>query len=78
MDTLSGSQGDFSNSLLERILAASRERVELEILAEELAGKIVVGADVSTGTSDVGAIPLDANFPLGGLHTNVMHTNQWY
>ena len=55
-------------------MLASKERVEREILAEELAGKIVVVADVSTGTSDVGAIPLDANFPLGGLHTNVMHT----
>jgi adenylate cyclase len=64
----------FTHYPLERILLASKERVEREILAEELAGKIVVVADVSTGTSDVGAIPLDANFPLGGLHTNVMHT----
>jgi adenylate cyclase len=59
---------------LERIVSASKERVELEILGEELAGKIVVVGDVSTGSSDVGAIPLDANFPLSGLHTNVMHT----
>src|SRR5262249_31916794 len=64
----------FTHYPLERILTASKERVELEILAEELAGKIVVVADVSTGTSDVGAIPLDANFPLSGLHTNVLHT----
>lgn len=64
----------FTHYPLERILAASKERVELEILAEELAGKLVVVADVSTGTSDVGTIPLDANFPLSGLHTNVMHT----
>ena len=64
----------FTHYSLGRILSAAKERVELEILREELAGKIVVIGDVSTGTSDVGAIPLDASFPLSGLHTNVMHT----
>ena len=66
--------GTLQHYSLERILSAAKKRVEREILQEELAGKIVVIGDVSTGTSDVGAIPLDANFPLGGLHTNVMHT----
>jgi adenylate cyclase len=64
----------FKHYSLERILSAAKKRIEREILQEEFAGKIVVIADVSTGTSDVGAIPLDASFPLGGLHTNVMHT----
>src|SRR5262245_37856031 len=64
----------FKHYSLERILSAAKKRVEREILQEELAGKIVMIADVSTGTSDVGAVPLDANFPLGGLHTNVIHT----
>ena len=64
----------FTHYSLERILSAAKKRIEREILQEELAGKIVVIGDVSTGTSDVGAIPLDANFPLGGLHTNVIHT----
>ncbi len=59
---------------LARIVAASTERIDLEILRDELAGTIVVVADVSTGSSDVGAIPLDANFPLSGLHSNVIHT----
>jgi class 3 adenylate cyclase len=56
------------------ILLASGDRDELELLSEELAGKIVVIGDVSTGSSDVGAIPLDATFPLSGMHTNIMHT----
>ena len=64
----------FKHYPLERILAASQKRIEREILQEELAGKIVVIGDVSTGTSDVGAVPLDASFPLSGLHTNVIHT----
>src|SRR5262249_57556257 len=62
----------FQHYSLERILSAAKKRIEREILQEELTGKIVVIADVSTGTSDVGAVPLDANFPLGGLHTNAM------
>jgi adenylate cyclase len=56
------------------ILLASGDRDELAMWGEELAGKIVVVADVSTGSSDVGAMPLDANFPLSGLHTNIIHT----
>jgi class 3 adenylate cyclase/CHASE2 domain-containing sensor protein len=64
----------FTHYPLERIVAASSERIDLEILRDALAGKIVVIADVSTGSSDVGAMPLDATFPLSGLHSNAMHT----
>ena len=56
------------------ILLASEDRDELDMWGDELAGKIVVVADVSTGSSDVGAMPLDASFPLSGLHTNIIHT----
>lgn len=57
------------------ILLASRDRDELEMWGEELAGKLVVVSDVSTGSPDVGAIPFDVDdFPLSGLHTNIMHT----
>jgi adenylate cyclase len=56
------------------ILLASEDRDVLEMLGEELAGKIVVVADVYTGTSDVGAVPLDPNFPLSGLHTNIINS----
>lgn len=56
------------------ILLASEDRDELELWGEELRGKIVVVSDVSTGSTDVGPVPTDANFPLSGLHANVMHT----
>lgn len=56
------------------IYQASEDREEMALWQEQLQGKIVVVADVSTGSSDVGAIPLDANFPLSGVHSNVMHT----
>jgi adenylate cyclase len=56
------------------ILRASDDRDELEIWAEELKGKIVIISDVSTGSTDVGPVPTDANFPLSGVHANVVHS----
>ena len=55
------------------ILRASEDRDELEIWAEELGGKIVVISDVSTGSTDVGPVPTDANFPLSGVHANIIN-----
>jgi adenylate cyclase len=55
------------------ILLASDDRVELEMWGEELKGKIVVISDISTGSTDVGPVPTDANFPLSGVHANIMH-----
>jgi adenylate cyclase len=55
------------------ILRAAEDRDELEIWAEELKGKIVIISDVSTGSTDVGPVPTDANFPLSGVHANVIH-----
>ena len=54
------------------ILRASDDRDELEIWAEELKGKIVIISDVSTGSTDIGPVPTDANFPLSGVHANVI------
>ena len=55
------------------ILHASDDRDELEIWADELKGKIIIVSDVSTGSTDVGPVPTDANFPLSGVHANVIH-----
>jgi adenylate cyclase len=56
------------------VFRASEDRDEMEIWREELEGKIVLVSDVSTGSSDIGAVPTDVNFPLSGLHANVVHT----
>jgi adenylate cyclase len=55
------------------ILKASEDRFELEMWAEELRGKIVVVSDVSTGAADLGPIPGDPNYPLSGIHANLIH-----
>lgn len=37
-------------------------------------GKIVVVSVASTGAADVAPVPTDNDFPLSGVHANVMHT----
>jgi adenylate cyclase len=56
------------------MLRASDDRMELELWAEDLAGKIAVVSEVRTGASDVGPIPTDNHFPLSGVHSNVINT----
>ncbi|MCD6297718.1 MAG: CHASE2 domain-containing protein [Deltaproteobacteria bacterium] len=48
------------------VLRASDDRDEMEMWEEELSGKIVVVSQVSTGSSDVGPVPTDTQFPLSG------------
>lgn len=57
-----------------QIYSASDDRDEMEMWADELSGKIAVISDVSTGASDIGPVPVDVDFPLSGLHANVIHT----
>ncbi len=49
---------------------------DLEFLAEEqhTDGTLAVVSQVTTGASDVGPVPTDNDFPLSGVHANVMHT----
>jgi len=67
-----GSWGRMDHYNFADILRASDDRDELEIWAEELKGKIVIISDVSTGSTDIGPVPTDANFPLSGVHANVI------
>lgn len=55
------------------ILQASDDQDEIDIWTEELNGKIVVISDVSTGSADIGPVPSDADYPLSGVHANVIH-----
>lgn len=56
------------------IYFASDDRDELEMFEKELSGKIVVISDVSSRSTDVGPVPTDTQFPLGGVHANAIHT----
>jgi len=56
------------------ILLASDDRDELEIWGDELRGKIVIVSDVSTGSTDIGPVPTDANFPLSGALATIINS----
>ena len=56
------------------ILLASDDRDELDMWGEELRGKMVIVSDVSTGSTDIGPVPTDANYPLSGAHANIINS----
>lgn len=57
-----------------QVLQASDDQDEMELFTEELSGKIAVVSEVATGSADVGPVPTDNNFPLSGLHANVIYS----
>ena len=56
------------------ILKASDDRTELELWKDILGGKIAIVSEVATGASDVGPVPTDNEFPLSGVHSNILNT----
>jgi serine phosphatase RsbU (regulator of sigma subunit) len=56
------------------IYFASDDPERLELWEDELAGKLVLVSDISTGSADMGQVPLDDLFPLSGVHANGLHT----
>jgi serine phosphatase RsbU (regulator of sigma subunit) len=56
------------------ILNASKNKAEMALWKNELAGKIVVVSEVLSGSSDAGPVPTDTHIPLSGVHANAIHT----
>lgn len=56
------------------VFFVSDDRFEMELMAEELAGSLVVVSQVTTGSADVGPVPTDPNFPKSGIHANALRT----
>jgi len=55
------------------VLLASNDQEKLSRFREELKGKIVVVSESTTGNADIGPVPTDANYPLGGTIANIIH-----
>lgn len=45
-----------------------------DLWRDELADRIVLMSDISTGSADMGQVPIDDVFPLSGVHANAVHT----
>ncbi len=54
------------------VYEASDDRFMMEDLRELLEGKIAVVSTITTGSGDIGAVPIDHLFPLSGLMGTVM------
>jgi phosphoserine phosphatase RsbU/P len=56
------------------IYLASNDQDLLEDFQDELEGRIVLLSDISTGSADMGQVPIDEAYPLSGVHANAVNT----
>ncbi len=56
------------------IYAASDDLDRLNEFRDELEGRIVLLSDISTGSADMGQVPIDEGYPLSGVHANAVNT----
>jgi serine phosphatase RsbU (regulator of sigma subunit) len=56
------------------IYAASDDPGLLDEFREELEGRIALLSDISTGSADMGQVPIDEAYPLSGVHSNAVNT----
>jgi adenylate cyclase len=56
------------------VLSVAGDRFGRDVLKEDLAGTIVVLADGYSGAGDFGAVPLDRDYPLAGIHASVIQS----
>ncbi len=56
------------------IYGASEDSDLLDEFRDELEGRIVLLSDISTGSADMGQVPIDETYPLSGVHANAVNT----
>ncbi len=56
------------------VYAAADDPGRIEQWQDELSGKITLVSDISTGSADMGQVPIDEIYPLSGVHANAVHT----
>lgn len=56
------------------IYFASDDQDLLEDFRVELGGRIALLSDISTGSADMGQVPIDETYPLSGVHANAVNT----
>ena len=56
------------------IYFASEDHDDWPLWQEEMDGKIILISNTYTGSTDIGVVPVDNEYPLSGVHANVVHT----
>lgn len=64
----------FAHYSVGRLLRIAEDEDELDLLMDELEGTMAIISDVSTGSRDVGPVPLENFYPLSGLHATVINS----
>ena len=57
---------------ISKVLEAEEDSAVLESLTDEIEEDLVIVSDVSTGGRDIGPVPYESLYPLGGLHANLI------
>jgi serine phosphatase RsbU (regulator of sigma subunit) len=69
-----GSWGRMKHYNFSDIYAAANDPDRLDEFRDELEGRIVLLSDISTGSADMGQVPVDETYPLSGVHANAVNT----
>jgi len=72
--TFAGPWGRMKHYNFSDIYFASDDRESLEAFQYELEGRIALVSDTSTGSADMGQVPIDETYPLSGVHANAVNT----
>jgi len=69
-----GPWGSMKHYSFAKVFETTEETAAFDVWEEALSDKIALISDVSTGSTDVGPVPTDRNYPLSGIHSNIIHT----
>ena len=69
-----GPWGSMKHYSFAKVFETTEEKAAFDVWEEALSDKIALISDVSTGSTDVGPVPTDRNYPLSGIHSNIIHT----
>ncbi len=72
--SFSGPWGRMKHYNFSDIYSASDDQDLLEDFRDELEGRIALLSDISTGSADMGQVPIDETYPLSGVHANAVNT----
>lgn len=62
----------FSHYSVAGLLKTENDEELFEMLLDDIEGNLVIVADVSTASRDIGPVPLENFYPLPGIHANII------
>ncbi len=66
--------GSFPFYPFHKLLLVEEDPDLIDILAEEIGGKLAIISDVSTSGRDIGPVPMESVYPLSGIHANIVNS----